>query len=270
MSADLLEDSAPAKMTSADVRTALRKAYPAPEWALLAEVAPRTGGGTRYADAVAINLWQSRGHAIIGFEIKVQRGDWLRELKQPHKTEESVHRYCDTWIVVAPPGIVKPEELPVGWGLQECRTNGVHLKVAPTRQTAAPIDRAFFASLIRRAFGALEGRAAAMVREQIAAGRVEIDRRVTEEVTRRSRDSAAIRERAEKLNAELGYDLFGTDWTAPSVRMIQIAQWLEHRANWRDGQSAEQLMQSIAGQLEETASSIRRTIADATATEQPA
>ena len=36
-------------------------------------------GGGRYADAIAMNLWPSRGLAVHGFEIKISRGDWQRE-----------------------------------------------------------------------------------------------------------------------------------------------------------------------------------------------
>ncbi len=106
------------KFKTSDMRAMLRELHPTGEWALMEEVAPRTGGGTRYADGIAVNLWKSRGYAVHGFEIKVSRADWMRELKNPAKADE-LFGYCDHWWVVAAPGIVKPEELPAGWGLME-------------------------------------------------------------------------------------------------------------------------------------------------------
>lgn len=51
-----------------------------------------------------------------GHEIKVSRSDWLVELRDPSKAE-AWKQYCDRWWLVAPRDIVKPEELPEGWGL---------------------------------------------------------------------------------------------------------------------------------------------------------
>lgn len=51
-----------------------------------------------------------------GHEVKVQRSDWLRELRDPTKAD-AWRRYCDRWWLVATPGVAKPEEIPDGWGL---------------------------------------------------------------------------------------------------------------------------------------------------------
>ena len=102
---------------SSHIKALLRNRYPIDEWALAFEVAPETGGGTRRADAVAMNMWRSRGHAIHGFEFKVSRSDWLRELKDPSKAD-AVAQYCDYWwLVVDGDHILKENELPEGWGL---------------------------------------------------------------------------------------------------------------------------------------------------------
>jgi hypothetical protein len=39
------------------------------------------------ADAIARHLWPSQGLELIGFELKVSRSDWLREIKDPYKCE---------------------------------------------------------------------------------------------------------------------------------------------------------------------------------------
>lgn len=117
---------APVKLTEADVLAALRSRYTesygnGERWAFATHVRCSAGFGQggliRTADAVAMDLWPSKGLAIHGHEVKVSRSDWLTELKQPEKSE-AVRRYCDRWwLVVADRSIVKPGELPSGWGL---------------------------------------------------------------------------------------------------------------------------------------------------------
>lgn len=153
--------------TSADIREALRIRYPKPEWAIFFEVANATGGGkVRYADAVAMNLFPSRGLALHGFEIKVSRSDWLNELKQPTKSEP-VQKYCDFWWIVTPKDIVKADELPPTWGLMEYKGSKL-FSVRPAPKLAAePMTRAFAACMIRRAGELDEGqRQAALAHEK--------------------------------------------------------------------------------------------------------
>ena len=105
--------------TAAEIKALIRAKYPVREWALAFEVSNGTGSeARRHADAVAMNLWPSRGLAIHGFEFKVYRNDWLRELQNPAKAEP-VAQYCDYWWLVTGPGIVKDGELPDTWGLME-------------------------------------------------------------------------------------------------------------------------------------------------------
>lgn len=75
-------------------------------------------GSTRRADAVHIGLWQSRGGGRIDVcELKVDKGDWRRELDNPGKAE-AWWPYCNAfWIVAPSTDIVPPDELPDKWGL---------------------------------------------------------------------------------------------------------------------------------------------------------
>lgn len=72
----------------------------------------------RTLDAVAIALWPSRGLTIDGFEVKVSRSDWQRELAQPEKAEDAC-QLVDRFSIVAPRGVVLDGELPATWGLLE-------------------------------------------------------------------------------------------------------------------------------------------------------
>jgi hypothetical protein len=51
-------------------------------------------------------------------EVKISRGDWLREIKAPTKARLALAVSNFMW-VAAPAGVVKSEELPAHWGLLE-------------------------------------------------------------------------------------------------------------------------------------------------------
>ncbi|MDJ0467035.1 hypothetical protein [Streptomyces sp. H27-C3] len=76
------------------------------------------GRSTRRADAVHIATWASRGGGEIDVcEIKTQRADWLREMRDPGKAEAWWPHSSRFWLVVPNTGVARPEELPPGWGL---------------------------------------------------------------------------------------------------------------------------------------------------------
>jgi hypothetical protein len=139
----------------------LRLRYADDGYAMLTEVGDGTGAKlSRWADAIVMSLWPSRGLELHGFEVKVSRSDWVKELQDPSKAE-AVCKYCDRWwVVVGDETIVKPGELPKTWGLLVPFGEG--LKVAVSAPELAPIafDRAFVAAIMRRAtqqaFGAGE------------------------------------------------------------------------------------------------------------------
>lgn len=145
------------KWTAADVFSALSVIHPGPEeWVLLREVPDATSWSkTRTADAIAFGCWRSVGIAIHGYEIKVARADWLREIQQPEKSEAFVQR-CNYWWVAAPEGVVKPEEMPANWGLREVRRQGdsfsVKVRKAATHNPEPKLDVAFACALARCAF----------------------------------------------------------------------------------------------------------------------
>ncbi|NFV80017.1 hypothetical protein [Magnetospirillum aberrantis] len=206
-------------MRTADVKAALRRAYPAPEYAILFEVADATGARhSRFADAVAMSLWPSRGLTVDGFEIKVSRSDWLREKAKPEKAE-TIARFCDYWWLVVPKGLVKVEELPATWGLKEVSEAGeVRTAKSPEKLNAQPLDRLFVASMLRNA---------GKVDDEEVQTRVNalLGDRVEREVERRLRFHESSKPRYEKLDAliqELKNDgeWFGDEEVLDAVRMV--------------------------------------------------
>ena len=141
-------------MLSEDLKTMLAKRYAPPEWATLFEVKDGVGwSGSRRLDAVAFNLWATRGLEVLGFEIKVDRRDWLRELAMPAKAE-AAGSVVDRFYVVAPPDVVEPGELPPKWGLKTVKGGKFFetRKAEPFRSTKTfgTLDRTFAAALIAK------------------------------------------------------------------------------------------------------------------------
>lgn len=137
-------------ITAHDIKQRLREKYPLAEgWITMDEVTPPKT--QRRFDMVSIMGWGSRGHEVLGFEIKISRSDWLRELKEPAKAEPLVS-LCTRWWIVAPPGVVEAAELPPAWGLlvihpEQIRTG----KQAPTLEPPAWSDAVWRCMLLRQA-----------------------------------------------------------------------------------------------------------------------
>jgi hypothetical protein len=138
-------------LTAMDCVAALRTRFGPPECAFLEQVGNGTGWRQRrWADAVAVNLWPSRGLTINGFEVKVSLQDWKKELKSPEKSAE-VQKYCDHWWIVAPRGLVPSADLPSTWGLIEVNEQmKLHTLVTAPKLEPVPLDRHFMAAVLRR------------------------------------------------------------------------------------------------------------------------
>lgn len=151
-------DMEPVVLTAEQVVAALRRRYcpdeGVPEWVLLEQVRNQQGFGgrdpIRTFDALLVGLWESRGHPVHGFEIKVNRGDWRRELKAPDKADPLV-RHVTYWWVAAPAGVVDPATLPDGWGLQV--TDGKRMRTVreAARREAQPPSWSMVAAILKRA-----------------------------------------------------------------------------------------------------------------------
>lgn len=138
--------------TEADLFTLLRKRHPAPAWSTLPQVPDATGmRATRYADAISMSLWPSRGLELHGFEIKCNRSDWTKELKTPQKAE-AVASYCHRWWIVAPSTKIVPlEEVPPRWGLLVVSGKGLKQAKEAELLEPRPLNYEFLAALLRRA-----------------------------------------------------------------------------------------------------------------------
>lgn len=176
--------------------------------AVLASVRNNAGfGATRTFDAVAMDLWPSRGLTLHIYEIKVSRSDWQRELANPAKAEDAC-RLADRFSIIAPKGCVKPGELPPTWGLIEVHGDGTEDKPWRLRtktsapllhdETARPLPRGLVVGMLRSCPSAIPGHSAGYHDAELAEARragYEAGKREAEQsadyAVRRARDSAA-------------------------------------------------------------------------------
>lgn len=106
----------------------------------------------RTCDYMAMDLWpgsgKARGPKLHGHEVKVSRGDWLTELRDPSKAE-AFARYCDYWwLAVSDRNIVR-DDLPDGWGLLVAHGRSVRVARPATLRIAEPMPRDVQATLTR-------------------------------------------------------------------------------------------------------------------------
>jgi hypothetical protein len=177
-------------MRTAEVNAALRARFCAPEWAIFFEVGDATGAQHRLE--------------IQGFEVKVSRSDWTKELKSPDKSGP-VQQYCDRWWIVTPAGIVKDGELPPTWGHYEVSEGGkIRQVVAAPKLESIPVSRAFVASIMRRASSADEETVNAMVFKQVELAREHDRRQIDREIESRSQQLKELREQIREFEEASG------------------------------------------------------------------
>ncbi len=208
------------KITSSVVKAALRKRFCSPEWAIMFEVGDATGARhTRFADAVAMSLWPSRGLDLYGIEIKVARSDWLNERKKPEKAE-TIARFCDRWLLVTAPRVVlDPSEIPDAWGWLEYDGSKFHERKKPERTSSEAMTRAFLAALLRRASGADEDILNAIVAKRCADAESRIEQRIEDQLKYRTRDYEALRLSVAEFEKTSGFKIDASAWSGSSEEL---------------------------------------------------
>lgn len=198
-----------------DIMAGMRKRYCAPEWALFFNVANGTGARAyRYADALGMSLFPSRGLELHGFEVKISKSDWKREAADPMKAE-TIAAYCDRWWVVTPDKLLENENIPPNWGWLSYDGRAFYTKQKAEKTEAKALDRPFLAALLRRAHESNEGLLSMRLAEKYAGQEAEIQRRVDSEVERRTRSHKELKERVETFEKAAGIKIDG--WRAEEI-----------------------------------------------------
>lgn len=102
----------------------------------------------RTADFMAMDLWPSKGLALHGHEVKVSRGDWLTELRDPTKAEE-FKRYMDRWWLVVPDASIVRSDLPNDWGLMAVRDGSLRVIKPAPKLHPEPMPKTMTAAFLR-------------------------------------------------------------------------------------------------------------------------
>jgi hypothetical protein len=118
-------ESSAALWTASDLLNVIELRHPTPEWVFIRELRIGTGwvrnykkGSGEYIDAFALNCYPSKKMVRVAYEVKISRGDFLAELKNPDKREPFL-RFSNQFYFVAPVGLIKPDEVPDECGLIE-------------------------------------------------------------------------------------------------------------------------------------------------------
>jgi len=150
------------KMDTNFIINKLKARHPSNQWIFAAEVPTSTGhnaphndgpGGIRRIDAFALNLWPSKGFQRVAYEIKVSRGDWLAEIRNPIKRSQAWHLSNEFWFAV-PAGIIERGDWRrdmAGCGVLTVYSNGIIevTRKAHNRKYCHPMPIGFVASLTR-------------------------------------------------------------------------------------------------------------------------
>lgn len=123
------------------------------QWAFFEEFRAGTGYAKHAQsrlDALVLNLWPSKKFHSIAFEVKVTRGDFWKEVKDPMK-RQMAFALSNMYYFATPPGLVAEHELPELCGLVEIDESGEVsiVRIAPARPRLNP-DWRLVAAIARR------------------------------------------------------------------------------------------------------------------------
>lgn len=96
-----------------------------------------TAGAERSIDIWAIEANASKGCTATSYEVKISRGDFKKDMKQPLK-QRGARLFSDQFFFVTPPGLLKIEEIPDWAGLIEPRKLEYWDKPVPKIVVPAP------------------------------------------------------------------------------------------------------------------------------------
>jgi hypothetical protein len=138
-------------MTTESVLARLRERYPWPEYVFFDELRLGTGwelNSAQAIDAWVLNTYPSQAFTSIALEIKVSRGDFLKELKHPEKRQAAL-QLSSLFYFVTPEHMVGPAEMPEEVGLLWVGEKRIHEAKKPVRRYPVP-SWGFMASVCRR------------------------------------------------------------------------------------------------------------------------
>ena len=98
------------------------------------------------------DVWATNGECSIVVEVKTSRADFLKDGKKWHRAETMRDYQSGNYrYFLAPKGLIKPEDLPSGWGLLEWDGKAIE-RVVPSefRPVTNHADLIILSSILRR------------------------------------------------------------------------------------------------------------------------
>lgn len=129
-------------MNSADIKALIKRRYSFRPGSVVIEEL-RISCGFDGEAARSIDIWgieanASKGCTATAYEIKVSRGDFLRDIRNPFK-QRGARLFSDKFYFVAPEGMINVREIPDWAGLIDAKPEGLRTVVsAPFRSKDAP------------------------------------------------------------------------------------------------------------------------------------
>ena len=77
--------------------------------------------------------WKRTQHSVV-VECKVTRGDFLADRAKPFRQRPELGLGCERFYLTVP-GLIRPEELPAGWGMLECQKGRVRMVHSPAAKS---------------------------------------------------------------------------------------------------------------------------------------
>lgn len=221
----------------------LEKRYePEQGWLLFYEVANGTGfKGTGYADALAFNVWPSRGISLHGFELKRTRSDLIKELRDPTKAE-AFQKYCHHWwLLLTDPKLADGVEVPAQWGILAPRNNVLYqIRPAPKLEPE-PWKPEFIAAFMRRFHEAAVQPGQRAVKDAVTKRAEQLARHMAEVKVKQQADAQAyelrrveserdqLRDRIKQFELDSGIPV--KEWQAKNIG--DIVRFLMNPENYR-------------------------------------
>ncbi len=234
---DLTDPKDEVKLTTPGLQDLLAAKYPRDRYALFFDVPDNVGTNQRRrADAIAVGCWNSVGHLVEGFELKVSRSDWLREVSSVNKSDPFIERCDRWWLVTSSPTIAKLEEVPACWGWMAATKGGLRVQRPAARlpQDDDRLNRLFVIGLLRKLQESLTN--SPEVRQLVESVRKDaesrLDERVQSAVSRISRSATEAEARIEKFEKAAGFKL--EDWRfGKAGTVIRQLSELSYKGEWR-------------------------------------
>ena len=136
----------------AELEDLLELRFPSPRWASFRELRQSTGfsGGEGRIDFAAFSTWPSDGDRTLACEVKRTRADFMREIEDPNKRAWVEKQFGECYFVMLP-GLVKPDEIPEGWGLRVSTKDGKKLRrLKAPQQRRVEVSQGLMRSILRQ------------------------------------------------------------------------------------------------------------------------